>query len=426
MLPEVTVTSTFAFSRYAFCISAAAALITGCALPLSASKGQDDTQLPIAASGTLPPSTIHTQKSLARGASRLGSRVHYVYVTNDGSANVSAFAINASTGALTQVEGSPFAAGPEPWGVAVDPTGRFAYVTNVSDGSTFAYPTHVASTTASGSVSAYAIDARSGALRQVKGSPFASGGIEPWEMTVGPAGKFAYVTNFYSDNVCVYAIDAKSGALTQGSPFGTGADPAEVTVDPSARFAYVANGGDESVSAYTINRSGVLTQVQGSPFGAGSYPWGVVVDPPDRFAYVTNFDSGSVSAYTINARSGVLTQVQGSPFAAGSGAFGVAIDPTEPFLYVVNERSDSVSAYRISTSSGVLTQVPGSPFAAGADPYGVAIDPSGKFAYVANAYWGSAYGTISAYRINASSGVLTQVQGSPFAAGSGPVQLAIR
>jgi DNA-binding beta-propeller fold protein YncE len=120
-----------------------------------------------------------------------------------------------------------------------------------------------------------------------------------------------------------------------------------------------------------------------------------------------------------------LTQVQGSPFAASSGSFGVAIDPAGRFLYVVNEHSDNVSAYHINQSSGVLTQVQGSPFAAGADPYGVAIDPSGKFAYVANAYWGSSFGNISAYAIQRS-GALMQVKGSPFAAGGGPVGLAIR
>jgi 6-phosphogluconolactonase len=399
----------FDFSGWVLCLCAVAALLAGCG----------GSQPPISAPGTLAPSTTYTQKSRAQSAGHPGTSVHYVYVANDGSANVSAFAINASNGTLTQVKGSPFAAGPEPWGIAVDPIGKFAYVTNVTDGT---------SRNASGSVSAYAINARSGALRQVKGSPFTSGGIEPWEMTIGPFGRLAYVTNFDSDNVSVYHINRSSGVLTQvqGSPFGTGTDPAGAAVALTGRFAYVANGGGESVSAYHINpSSGVLTQVQGSPFAAGSYPWGVTVDPSDKFAYVTNYDSNNVSGYAIDAKSGALTQVQGSPFATGSGPFGVAIDPAGPFLYAVNEHSDNVSAYYINASSGVLMQVQGSPFAAGRDPYGVAIDPSGKFAYVANAYWDSAFGNISAYAIKRS-GALMQVKGSPFEAGGGPVGLAIQ
>jgi DNA-binding beta-propeller fold protein YncE len=379
------------------------------AFSISALAGCGTSQPPVGAPGGMHPLTAF--------ASRHRTADHYVYVTNDGSGNVSAYAIDAKSGALTQVQGSPFSAGPEPWGIAVDPTGKFAYVTNVNDGGTPG---------ATGSVSAYRINATSGALTQVKGSPFSSGGVEPWEMAIGPAGKFAYVTNFYSENVSAYAVDAKSGGLTrlQGSPFGTGTDPAEVALDPTARFAYVANGGGASISAYA-KRDGVLTQIQGSPFQAGSYPWGVTIDSRGKFAYVTNYESGSVSAYAVDARSGALTQVQGSPFAAGSGPFGIAIDPTGPFLYVVNLHSDTVSGYLISPSSGVLTQVQGSPFAAGTDPYGVVIDPSGKFAYVANAYWGSSSGNISAYRIQRN-GSLTPVKGSPFEAGGGPVQLAIR
>ena len=132
-----------------------AALLAGCGGP----------QPPTVAPGAMPPSTTCVQKSRAQSVGRPDTAVHYVYVTNDGSGNVSAYAIDASTGALTKVKGSPFSAGPQPWGIAVDPTGKFAYVTNVT----------MCSPSATGSVSAYAINASSGALTQVKGSPFNRG-----------------------------------------------------------------------------------------------------------------------------------------------------------------------------------------------------------------------------------------------------------
>ncbi len=83
----------------------------------------------------------------------------FAYVANRNSANVSAYTINATTGALAPVAGSPFAAGTNPVGVAVDPTGKFAYVGNYS----------------SNNVSAYTINATTGALTPVPGSPFAAG-----------------------------------------------------------------------------------------------------------------------------------------------------------------------------------------------------------------------------------------------------------
>ncbi|MFH1147246.1 MAG: hypothetical protein V1736_06015 [Pseudomonadota bacterium] len=47
----------------------------------------------------------------------------FAYVANYGANTVSAYSINASTGALTTVAGSPFAAGGQPISIAVDPTG---------------------------------------------------------------------------------------------------------------------------------------------------------------------------------------------------------------------------------------------------------------------------------------------------------------
>ena len=192
-------------------------------------------------------------------------------------------------------------------------------------------------------------------------------------------------------------------------------------------FAYVANSGDNTVSAYTINgTTGALTQIASSPFAAGTQPNSVTVDPSGKFAYVAN-TGGNVSAYTINATSGVLTPVAGSPFAAGANPLSVTVDPSGTFVYVANagnpgpngSSGNNVSAYTLNATTGALTEVAGSPFAAGGAPQSVKVDPSGKFAYVAN------MSGISAYTITATSGALTPVAGSPFAAGGGPDSVAV-
>jgi 6-phosphogluconolactonase len=59
-------------------------------------------------------------------------RAQFVYVANFSSSNVSAYSIGAN-GALTPVPGSPFVGGIACASVAVDPTGKFAYVANSSD-----------------------------------------------------------------------------------------------------------------------------------------------------------------------------------------------------------------------------------------------------------------------------------------------------
>lgn len=70
------------------------------------------------------------------------------------------YEIDTTTGAIVWNGPYQTEAGERPEGVAIDPTGKFAYVTNYR----------------SNNVSAYTIDAHSGALTQVEGSPFKAGG----------------------------------------------------------------------------------------------------------------------------------------------------------------------------------------------------------------------------------------------------------
>jgi DNA-binding beta-propeller fold protein YncE len=192
---------------------------------------------------------------------------------NQSDDNVSAYRIGAD-GALTPIPGSPFSAGVAPISVAVDPTGKFAYVANA-----FPYD----------NVSAFRIGV-DGALTPVPGSPFAAG-AEPDSVTVDPTGKFAYVANLgplttHNGSVSAYRIGA-TGALkpVPGSPFTAGTQANSVAVDPTGKFAYVTNGEpDNNVSAYHIGAHGALKPVTGSPFAAGVTPASVAITPLVPFA----------------------------------------------------------------------------------------------------------------------------------------------
>ena len=101
--------------------------------------------------------------------------------------------------------------------MAVDATGKFAYVANEM----------------SNNVSGYTINPTTGALTAISGSPFPLfPGIRPFSVTADPTGKFVYVANFNSDNVSGFAIDPSTGALTaiSGSPFAAGDGPRFVAV----------------------------------------------------------------------------------------------------------------------------------------------------------------------------------------------------
>src|SRR6266436_6023989 len=285
----------------------------------------------------------------------------FAYVANRGDDTIGAYVIDGVTGTLTPVPGSPF---PE------NPTikGEFPR--------------------------AVAVDPNTGALAQVPGSPFPAGGI-PRGLTVDPAGRFVYVASGYRGSpgiVSAFTIDANSGALTPvaGSPFPVPTDPKSsfgqslpnsVTVDPSGRILYVTDSWQADIWAYAIAEStGALTLFPGSPFPAQDGPFSITVIPRGKFAYSSN--TGTVSAFTIARTTGALTPVPGSPFPAGFYSVSVGLSPTGQFVYAASQGSalnnwaGSVSAYAIDQSDGKLTPVPGSPFAAGSLSTSVAVTPS--------------------------------------------------
>ena len=63
---------------------------------------------------------------------------NFIYVANNGDSAVSGFAVNPTTGALTAVPESPFAAVPGCATVWIHPSGKFLYGENF-DGSISAY-----------------------------------------------------------------------------------------------------------------------------------------------------------------------------------------------------------------------------------------------------------------------------------------------
>ncbi len=454
------------------------------------------------------------------GAAVVDPSSKFLYVSNSRSNNVSAYTINSATGALTAVTGSPFAA-TTPGALVVDPTGKFLYVaesgTNSMNSGVFAFTINAttgaltpvagspfaadagtgdllvdpsgkflyAANVFSNDISAYTINTTTGALTAITGSPFAAA-PEPNALAIDPIDKFLYVTASYvSNTISVFSINTTTGALTSvtGSPFATSLALTGFTLDSIGnvafatagtelvaygintttgavtqlgeamtgnglgalalasatssatyvpKFAYVTNANDNDVSAYTVSPgNGALASITGSPFSAHTTPASVTVDPSGKFAYAANANSDDVSAYSIDAASGALTAISGSPFSAGSLPVSVAVDSSARFAYVANSVSNSISGFTINSASGVLTTT-GVPQTFGTTgPFSLAIVPTGRFVYAADPL----VGTISAYRIcfvvsimpclNLSPGALSPISGSPFSVSTSPGSIAV-
>jgi hypothetical protein len=174
----------------------------------------------------------------------------------------------------------------------------------------------------------------------------------------------------------------------------------------------VENGGGDGE-----HKTGTTVTVSAGPAPAGHQfdRWtgdtAILADPSQA---TTSATIPSI-AVSITATYKAISAEPATVAAVSAGTAGA------PFAYVANSNGNNVSGYTINPTTGVLTPIAGSPFAAGFDPESVAVDPSGKFAYVAN----NDDNNVSGYTINPTTGVLTAIAGSPFAAGENPISVAV-
>jgi len=254
-------------------------------------------------------------------------------------------------------------------------------------------------------------------LQQVAGSPFATA-TYPVYSDLSPDGAFLYVTHQGLNNdVSAYAVNSTNGTLTEiaGSPFAVGTTPYNVKVTPDGNFLIVANNGSHNISVFSRDLvTGALTPVAGSPFNTTAYPHALAVTPDNKHVLVTHDGAGGVDVYTLNSISGALALV--ANYATGNGPYSVAISASGNFAYVANSLSNSVSVFSINAITGVLTPIVGSPFATGINPYCVALSPDDLYAYVVN----KTDNTISVFAIDSITGALTVISGSPYATGASP------
>ncbi len=245
----------------------------------------------------------------------------YFYVANK-EGNVSAYQV-ASNGTVTQVPGSPFAAGAGPVALA---TGVLTlYVANSQ----------------SNNISTFAINPSTGALTPVTGSPYPAGttpssitAINPLPLSSSSSIAYFAVTNQGSNSVSVYSA-ASNGSLTkvQGSPFATGSAPSSgaPVLGVGSIFFYVANSGSNNVSGYDFDAaSGVLTPLPGSPFAAGTNPVSLTSAELLGPLYVANSGSNNLSVFTVSPASGALSPVATSPLSIGNSPQQVFLFQTTP------------------------------------------------------------------------------------------------
>lgn len=334
----------------------------------------------------------------------------FVYVANDGSQTISAFQRDTTSGALTPVPGSPFAADVQPglWGPSL------------------------------------AIDSKNLML-------FALGERAPGRQ------------------LSVYLIDPDTGALTEasGSPFGIpeACSARSMSVDPLGHFVYVGTQC-AGILAWQIDRAHrTLVSVHGSPFGDLTTSYSATVDIAGKYLYAAEYTHG-IETFAIDPGTGALQLVNGPFYVPHNAPLSITMHPSGNYAYVQGDANDlslqlwvcavipsdgAVSALELEhggvpllaltsdgkylfTTLGTYGTLPDTPYLWGywADPLqslwptAVAVSPDNQFVYAAaKAALPSDPGSLSVFSLDETTGTLSPIPGSPYEVGAQPAAVAI-
>lgn len=290
--------------------------------------------------------------------------------------------------------------------VWASPDGRFLYAVNWSTGDA-----------AGDTVSAYAIDRTTGALKFL--NRVSSHGESPNQIVLDPSGTLAVTVTYNGGTVTAFGVET-DGRLTEaiytekhaGQPLSAkqpGPRAHGVVFSKDGRWAYVAQLGLDRVYTYRVDRAKRTFAPAEPPFvtlnAGGSGPRRLQLHPNGKFLYVNHETDSKVSVFEVHG--GSLKQVQTlstlpADYTGNNSTAEIQIDQTGKWLYVTNRGHDSMAHYAVDAGDGTLTFVGHIP-SGGRTPRNITIDPTNRFLIAAN----QAGDNIVVFRIDPKSGNLT-------------------
>ncbi len=397
----------------------------------------------------------------------VSNTVDFLYVASarNNPGIITAFQVDRLSGALTQItSGVVPTGGRNPIAMVTSPDGKNLYVANHdenliaqfaigSDGKL--YPQTTINTRGGtnpdaiaispGGTVLYVVDAFANGFSPTNPGPGAVVAIPLGKNGILPANgnqnssSFAVCNNPVAINVladgsALYVVNDPGGQLpvladVNGSS-NTGASGSSILTYPvigscSGGVAGPGNAGPfGQISTFQVANGTTLTPAAGSPFTAGVAPTAVATDPSQRFLYVTDSRSNNMIGYQLQPGGVIapLTNSSSNLFPTDSFPVSLTVDPRGLFIYVAAFGGNSVNAFAIDANTGIPSRVATGSYGVGTSPTAVLVEPAlGRYVYTADFIGGTASGL---FITNPGTGALTQVQNTPFNAGSQVTSLA--
>jgi 6-phosphogluconolactonase len=330
------------------------------------------------------------------------------------------FRMNQATGELTQK--TLVAPSDSPSWLVVHPSGKTLYAGN--EISTFHGN--------SGSVSAFAIDPATGALRAL--NIVSSQGAGPAYITLDRSGRHMLVANYIAGTIAVLPVlpDGSLGDATDvhhdtgsiGSTTPTDAPPDSFAIsghdaphahmilpDPSNRFVLSTDLGQDRIYSWRFDaEAGKLTPNSDQPYVSlptGDGPRHLAFHPSGRFLYSIQEEASTLVCFDYDAATGRLSKrgdfVSTLPegFIGTSFASEVLVSRDGRFLYAGNRLHDSIGVFAIDHDGGLRHIADCSTH--GDYPAQFQFDPSGRFLYACN----HRSDCVTVFRVDSGLGTLT-------------------
>ena len=310
------------------------------------------------------------------------------------------FEVNRSTGALTPA--GVYELGTSPSHLAVNAHGTRLYSANETDR---------VGKDKQGTVSAMAIDATDGSLRQL--NSVVSGGAGPTYVSLHPSGRYLLAANYFGGSVSVLPIqeDGRLGDATDiqydsgkiGPTKATNAPPGSfafsghdrthahmIQSDPSGRFIIHVDLGLDRIFVWKFDQEkGTLepSEQHTVALPPGDGPRHFYFHPNGRWFYSIQEEGSTVVLFDYDPTSGRLTQRQTvsslPPGYAGSNFCSeILVSADGKYVYAGNRLHDSIGIFSIG-AQGKLTFVDYE-WTRGNYPRSFAFDLTGSFLYSCN------------------------------------------
>lgn len=280
----------------------------------------------------------------------------FVYVSNQASASVSSYAVNAD-GSLTAK--STYATLTFPEGMAMDRAGHFLYVACHDSDAVCGFQINT-----DGSLTA--LDANPGTPTL---DPFPAGN-GPASVVVDPQNGFVVVGNVDTPSLGLYSFNPSTGMLALLNTTTPGGTPSAVAMNAAGTQIFATESGGSAVDAFSLNRTTHAVASLGSALSGGT-PVALAMDPTGTYLYSANYGGNTVTAFAIG--SGGLSYPGGTEVDSSTGLnpAGLATDGPDRILFVNCYSGNTTQAFGINTDGSLVAL--GAPQPTVAGPQGIAI-----------------------------------------------------